>query len=69
MHGEIGVISEPGAGSNFWFVVEFAAADAATVAAVEPTADLAQRRILIVDDNATRLRKSLPNRLPNVALG
>ena len=58
MGGGIGVESEPGAGSRFWFTAVFPKQDvgaAAALAQVEPGA-VAGARILAVDDNQTNRR-------------
>jgi len=52
MRGEIGLESEPGRGSTFWFTAEFPLQDAAPKV-VARRAVLAGLRALIVDDNAT----------------
>ncbi|HXC01917.1 MAG TPA: response regulator [Opitutaceae bacterium] len=52
MHGEIGVESNPGHGSTFWFTTEIAL-QPETAKVVHRRADIAGSRVLIVDDNAT----------------
>jgi two-component system sensor histidine kinase/response regulator len=57
MNGRIGVTSEDGHGSTFWFVVTFPLSQAVGAKTRPPLArNLAGRRVLVVDDNATSRR-------------
>ncbi len=53
MDGEIGVESEEGVGSTFWFTVTLEQGKAAAATSQQPRVDLRGLRVLIVDDNET----------------
>ena len=59
MEGQIGVETEPGYGSTFWFTGRFAKQDPVALAAADEgvaPVDVAGVRVLAVDDNATNRR-------------
>ena len=53
MHGEMGVVSKPDEGSTFWFSIDFPPATTNAGTVEDFNATLENRRILVVDDNAT----------------
>jgi signal transduction histidine kinase/CheY-like chemotaxis protein/HPt (histidine-containing phosphotransfer) domain-containing protein len=55
MGGEVGVTSQPGLGSTFWFRIRLAELPTAKSAPDHPFRSLQGLRVLIVDDNATSL--------------
>ncbi|SFU45399.1 hybrid sensor histidine kinase/response regulator [Pseudoduganella namucuonensis] len=52
MDGEIGLESQPGVGSDFWFTAKFGVADGAREE-MAADADISGVRVLVVDDNLT----------------
>ena len=53
MHGEIGVQSKPGQGSNFWFTAQLEKQSGEVKSPRKYSHDLLEVRVLVVDDNAT----------------
>ncbi len=64
MNGEIGVESQPGVGSNFWFTATFKKQEIKHNNNELAPADIRGKKILVVDDNETN-RDILHNQLSN----
>jgi len=64
MGGTIGVESGQGKGSTFWFTATFVKQPGPVVHSIERLAELRDKRVLVVDDNATN-RKVLASMLSN----
>jgi signal transduction histidine kinase len=64
MHGDIGVHSEAGQGSTFWFTAQLQKSAMIAVAPEPSPSPLVGRRVLVVDDNATN--RKLMDRLLDI---
>jgi signal transduction histidine kinase/DNA-binding response OmpR family regulator len=56
MGGELGVESEPGKGSTFWFTVAAPVTELAPSMSIADAGRLAGKRVLVIDDHATNVR-------------
>ncbi len=65
MHGDIGVDSQPGHGSTFWFKIALTRMPASSIAAqIKASVEFNGKRILVIDDHATN-REILKHQLEN----